>query len=99
MDGYSLYAEDIMSNQFFPVIKNMPLSEAVNILQKYDNTEFSQDVYKGCGCPITTNFTGIRIKNGDYIDCTFNGNNFQYTGAAGSHFCKCKLISCNIKLG
>lgn len=85
-----------MSNQFFPVIKNMPLSEAVNILQKYDNTEFSQDVYKGCGCPITTDFTGIRIKNGDYIDCTFNGNNFQYTGAAGSHFCKCKLISCNI---
>lgn len=85
-----------MSNQFFPTIKNMTLSEAVSVLQKYDNTEFSHELYKGCGIPVSTDFTGMRIKNGDYTDCTFNGNNFQYSGAAGSHFRKCTFISCNI---
>ncbi len=85
-----------MNNQFFPTVEKMTLSEAVDILQKYDNTEFSQDFYKGCGCPVSTDFTGIRIKNGDYTECTFNGNSFQYTGAAGSHFRKCTFISCNI---
>lgn len=85
-----------MNNHFFPKIKNMTLDEAVKVLQRYDDTEFSDDFYKGCGCPIYTDFTGVRVKNGEYIDCIFKGNNFKYTGAAGSHFRKCEFNSCNI---
>lgn len=85
-----------MDNHFEPTVANMNLSEAVQILQRYDNTEFSKDPYKGCGCLVPTDFTGVRVKNGEYIDCVFNGNEFQYTGAAGTRFWKCEFISCHI---
>lgn len=85
-----------MDNHFEPTVANMTLSEAVQILQRYDNTEFSKDPYKGCGCLVPTDFTGVRVKNGEYIDCTFDGNEFQYTGAAGTRFWRCEFISCNI---
>lgn len=85
-----------MDNLFLPTVENMTLNEALYILQKYDDTEFVKDPYKGCGCRISTDFTGVRIKNGEYVDCTFDGNDFQYTGTAGTRFWKCKFISCNI---
>lgn len=94
--GGKSYKEEIMNNHLFPSVKNITLSEAVKAIQKYDNTEFSQASYKGCGCQILTDFTGLRVRNGEYTDCTFNGNEFKYTGAASSRFRKCKFISCNI---
>lgn len=79
-----------------PTVENMTLDQALHILQKYDDTEFVKAPYKGCGCLIPTDFTEQRIKNGEYIDCTFNGNYFLYTGAAGTRFWNCKFNSCNI---
>ncbi len=85
-----------MEKDILQTVANLTEREAVQILRRYDNTEFFQDTFKGCGCPITTDFTGLRVKNGEYTDCVFDGNNFQYTGAAGTHFRKCKFLSCKI---
>lgn len=85
-----------MNNNSLLTIKDMTLNEVIQILQIYDNKEFSDVPYKGCNCLVPTDFLGKRIKNGEYSNCTFNGNNFQFTGAAGTRFLGCKFIACNI---
>ena len=68
------------------------------ILKKYDNTEFSEMQYTGNKIKdVPDDFTGLRIKNGDYNECCFNGNSFRYAGASGSRFRSCTLNDCIIE--
>jgi len=68
------------------------------ILKKYDNTEFLEMQYTGCGIKnIPDDFTGQRIKNGYYEECDFNGNSFKYVGASGTRFRACTLNDCIIQ--
>lgn len=80
------------------IIKNEALTsaDALHILQSYDSTEFHQHKYKACNITVPTNFEGQRIKNGEYKNCKFNGNNFEYVGASGTIFGKCELNGCQI---
>lgn len=71
-------------------------SNAASILNRYDNTEFTTEQFQAVGVPVMTDFTDIRIRNGEYVSCTFEGNNFINTGAAGTKFTNSELISCNI---
>lgn len=69
-----------------------------NILKQYDDTEFLEMQYTGYGIKdVPDNFTGQRIKNGDYKECYFNGNSFKYAGASGTRFRACTLNSCIIQ--
>lgn len=69
-----------------------------NILKKYDDTEFSEKQYIGYGIKnIPDDFTGQRIKNGDYKECSFNGNSFKFAGASGTRFRGCTLNDCIIQ--
>ncbi|MEY8428846.1 pentapeptide repeat-containing protein [Lachnospiraceae bacterium 46-15] len=69
-----------------------------NILKKYDDTEFLERQYIGYGIQnIPDDFTGQRIKNGDYKECCFNGNSFKYAGASGTRFRVCTLNDCIIQ--
>lgn len=71
---------------------------ARELLQKYDNMEFSELQYKGYKLEnVPDDFTGQRIKNGDYEECCFNGNSFKYAGAAGTRFRACTLNNCIIQ--
>lgn len=68
------------------------------LLQKYDNMEFSELQYKGYKLEnVPDDFTGQRIKNGDYEECSFNGNSFKYVGAAGTRFRACTFTGCVIQ--
>lgn len=68
------------------------------ILKKYDDTEFSEIQYTGKGIKnVADDFTGQRIKNGDYSECHFNGNSFRYVGASGSRFRACIFNDCMIQ--
>ena len=71
-------------------------SNAASIQNRYDNTEFTTEQFQAVGVPVMTDFTDIRIRNGEYVSCTFEGNNFINTGAAGTKFTNSELISCNI---
>lgn len=69
-----------------------------NILKKYDDTEFSEKQCIGYGIKnIPDDFTGQRIKNGDYKECCFNGNSFKFAGASGTRFRACTLNDCMIQ--
>lgn len=83
--------------ELFVFKKNNPIN-AKEILQKYDNNEFSVLQYTGCGLKnVPDDFTGQRIKNGDYKACHFNGTSFKYAGASGSRFLSCTLNDCIIQ--
>lgn len=80
------------------IIKINTPTDAREILKKYDNTEFSELQYTGCGLDnIPNDFTGQRIRNGDYEKCHFNGNSFKYAGASGTRFRACTLNNCIIE--
>lgn len=76
---------------------NSEFIDSKHILQKYDNTEFKDDCYNATGIDVTSDFIEERIKNGMYKDCTFHGNRFQYTGAAGIMFHNCEMSDCLIE--
>lgn len=69
---------------------------AVSVLKKYDDTEFSIDQFQAVDVSVTTDFTDLRIRNGKYVSCIFKGNSFLNAGAAETKFTNSELISCNI---
>lgn len=69
---------------------------ALDILQQYDATEFTDAHFKACNITVPDDFTGQRIKNGEYKMCEFVGNSFKYAGASGTRFYDCKLTDCDI---
>ncbi len=76
---------------------NTPIN-ARELLQKYDSMEFLELQYTGYKLEnVPDDFTGQRIKNGDYEECRFNGNSFKYVGAAGTRFRACTFTDCVIQ--
>lgn len=69
---------------------------AQDILQQYDAAEFTDACFKACSVTVPNDFTGQRIKNGEYKKCDFIGNSFKYAGASGTRFYDCKLMDCDI---
>lgn len=78
------------------LLNNKDYSNAIAVLQQYDNTEFTDNQYRAVGVEIPNDFTGQRIKNGVYKRCLFNKNSFKYAGASGTIFDECTLVDCDI---